>query len=209
MTLVTFQTTNGLTPPTWNTKEAMDKIVQELIPFQYHIDFGSVERAKLKGGVMVDQIILNMEAALNGDLDNRTRLLVYSGVSANVERKAHRMGCSCVESYRMSTARFAVMSQRKTVGILAFVTRCLRFGNGKCTTRLDALSKLFCGVVSLAARLQRHFVAAFAQPVRLHLHHLHQQHDLRAVWFLTSGRQSASPLQEQQRQWTLPSHYSW
>ena len=46
--MVLFQTTHNLTPPAWNTEEAMNTIVNELIPFQYYIDFGSVEKAKLK-----------------------------------------------------------------------------------------------------------------------------------------------------------------
>ena len=43
-----FQITHGLTPPSWNTEEMMNTISTELIPFQYYIDFGTTEKAKLK-----------------------------------------------------------------------------------------------------------------------------------------------------------------
>ena len=47
-----FQITHGLTPPSWNTEEMMKTISTELIPFQYYIDFGTTEKAKLKVGVI-------------------------------------------------------------------------------------------------------------------------------------------------------------
>ena len=85
LSLIYLKTTHGLHPPAWNTEEAMNTIVNELMPFQYKVDFGSVEKAKLKGGVMVDQIIRNMEASVNGDLVNSTKMFLYSAVlSCNV-----------------------------------------------------------------------------------------------------------------------------
>ncbi len=47
-TLPLAQITHGLAPPDWIREDDMDTVVTELIPFQYRIDFGSVEKTRLK-----------------------------------------------------------------------------------------------------------------------------------------------------------------